>query len=338
MYSFPSGLHGNTLGGVGKVIGFCRDPALKYNPKILGFSSYWLRVLRNIEVRGIIISTSESTGTSRLSWRSMGKHCQTSSLVVLMHVSFVENASARMDLARLTSDWEKVPFSWIRHWLNSTRCKRWSLDSWRSVYLSPWRTKKLKIMFTSLTNDNTSLLVRGANATSFFTNESYTEKCLKNWGSFCDTWTEKSKQTTTKWELATLGMMGRCRVPIGTLWFYGLPITSNCNSTIRYHINGNHLRHYMQTKRGWSDFTWNHIDFGLFGQQYKRLRPHHQITHMKRAHGQLPGVTGRSSNNLVTRCLRSATKHVVGRPSKAFITCPSPAPSVGNWELRGYST
>ena len=44
----------------------------------------------------------------------------------------------------------------------------------------------------------------------------------------------------------------------------------------------------MQAKHGWSDSTWNQIDFSLFGQHFKRLRPHHQVTHMKRVHGQLP--------------------------------------------------
>ena len=57
--------------------------------------------------------------------------------------------------------------------------------------------KVLKKMFTLFTYDITSLL-EGENATSFFTNESYTEMCLKKYGSFGDTQTEKSKQTTKK--------------------------------------------------------------------------------------------------------------------------------------------
>ena len=68
----------------------------------------------------------------------------------------------------------------------------------------------------------------------------------------------------------------------------GVTITSQFDANIRFHVNGYHLRRYMQDKQSWSDSIWNDIDFHLFGQHTKRLRPHHQVTHMKRVHGQLP--------------------------------------------------
>ena len=68
----------------------------------------------------------------------------------------------------------------------------------------------------------------------------------------------------------------------------GIPLTSHFDSCIRFHINGYHIRQYMQQRHAWSDATWEDIDFALFGQHFKRLRQNHQITHMKRVHGQLP--------------------------------------------------
>ncbi|KAI2498313.1 hypothetical protein MHU86_16183 [Fragilaria crotonensis] len=73
----------------------------------------------------------------------------------------------------------------------------------------------------------------------------------------------------------------------------GKRLTSQFDSCIRYHINGYHLRRYMQERHAWSDCTWEDIDFHLFGQHFKRLPPHLQVTHMKRVHGQLPLGTRR---------------------------------------------
>ena len=57
---------------------------------------------------------------------------------------------------------------------------------------------------------------------------------------------------------------------------------------IHYHINGYHLKQYMQERKKWDDNTWNMIDFGSFGQHFKRLAPAQQIRHMKLVHDQLP--------------------------------------------------
>jgi hypothetical protein len=75
---------------------------------------------------------------------------------------------------------------------------------------------------------------------------------------------------------------------VASISINGRRLTSKYDSCIRYHINGYHLRRYMQHTHMWSDHTWDDVDFGLFGQHFRRLRPHHQVTHMKRVHGQLP--------------------------------------------------
>ena len=73
-----------------------------------------------------------------------------------------------------------------------------------------------------------------------------------------------------------------------SIQIHGRQIMSQYDSCIRYHVNGYHLRQSMQDKHSWSDSTWEDVDFGLFGQHFRRRRPHHQVTHMKRVHDQLP--------------------------------------------------
>ncbi|KAI2494170.1 hypothetical protein MHU86_20364 [Fragilaria crotonensis] len=68
----------------------------------------------------------------------------------------------------------------------------------------------------------------------------------------------------------------------------GRRLTSKYDSCIRYQINGYHLRRYMQQTHMWSDQTWDDVDFGLFGQHFRRLRPSHQVTHMKESMDSYP--------------------------------------------------
>ena len=65
-------------------------------------------------------------------------------------------------------------------------------------------------------------------------------------------------------------------------------LTGQFDECIRYHVNGYHLRRYMQDQNGWSDDVWNMIDLQLFGKHYCRLSPRHQITRTKFVHDQLP--------------------------------------------------
>jgi hypothetical protein len=61
----------------------------------------------------------------------------------------------------------------------------------------------------------------------------------------------------------------------------GQQITSQYDKCIRYHINGYHLRQYLQRRRQWSDIVWESIDFDLCGKHYRRLSFSRQIQHMK---------------------------------------------------------
>ena len=56
---------------------------------------------------------------------------------------------------------------------------------------------------------------------------------------------------------------------------------------IWFHVNGYHLRQHVQKKQGWSDSVWESVDFYLFGNYFRRLRPHQQATWMKLVHDQL---------------------------------------------------
>ncbi|KAI2489451.1 hypothetical protein MHU86_25142 [Fragilaria crotonensis] len=88
----------------------------------------------------------------------------------------------------------------------------------------------------------------------------------------------------------------------------GVRVTSQYDDCIRYHVNGYHLRRYMQEKKQWSDITWNDIDFELFGTHFRRLTAAQQIHQMKAVHDQLPLGT--------TRYKRSSV------PSPSLKLCP----------------
>ena len=68
----------------------------------------------------------------------------------------------------------------------------------------------------------------------------------------------------------------------------GERVTSQYDDSIRFHVNGYHLRQYVQEKQGWSDRIWDSVDFHTFGQHFRRLRPQQQARWMKFIHSQLP--------------------------------------------------
>ncbi|KAI2494260.1 hypothetical protein MHU86_20278 [Fragilaria crotonensis] len=68
----------------------------------------------------------------------------------------------------------------------------------------------------------------------------------------------------------------------------GLRINNHFDDSIRYHINGYHLRQYLQEQHSWSDSTWQEIDFSIFGKFFRRSSPSKQIRHTKFVHDQLP--------------------------------------------------
>lgn len=61
----------------------------------------------------------------------------------------------------------------------------------------------------------------------------------------------------------------------------GKRLTAQYDECIRFHINGYHLKQYMQERKKWDKDTWNMIDMGSFGQHFKQLTPSQQVSHMK---------------------------------------------------------
>ena len=70
-------------------------------------------------------------------------------------------------------------------------------------------------------------------------------------------------------------------------------LTGQYDDIIRYHVNGYHLRRYLQEKKKWSDAVWDTIDVQAFGTHYHRLPLRQQITRTKFVHEQLPVGTRR---------------------------------------------
>jgi hypothetical protein len=68
----------------------------------------------------------------------------------------------------------------------------------------------------------------------------------------------------------------------------GRRLTGHFDATIRYHINGYHLRLRMQNKFGWSDKVWHEIDHHRFGQHFRSLPPTQQVRRMKFVHNCQP--------------------------------------------------
>jgi hypothetical protein len=68
----------------------------------------------------------------------------------------------------------------------------------------------------------------------------------------------------------------------------GRRLTSNIDSSIRYHVNGYHVRLYLQKRHSWSDQVWNTVDMWLFGRHFTKLTPSQQVSHLKFVHDQQP--------------------------------------------------
>jgi hypothetical protein len=57
---------------------------------------------------------------------------------------------------------------------------------------------------------------------------------------------------------------------------------------IRYHFNGSYLKEFLTKKHGWSESTWDAIDFSAFGRHFKSLSGAKRIQHMKLVHDLQP--------------------------------------------------
>ena len=73
-----------------------------------------------------------------------------------------------------------------------------------------------------------------------------------------------------------------------SFYINGVPVVSQFDACVRYHVNGYHYRRYVQDKFGWSDAIWDSIDFYNFGHHLKRLSPGHRSQHLKFLHDYLP--------------------------------------------------
>ena len=73
-----------------------------------------------------------------------------------------------------------------------------------------------------------------------------------------------------------------------SIYINGKPVISQFDANIRFHINGYHLRQYVQQANGWNDQTWDDIDFYNLGTHLKRLSPSHHTQQIKLIHDYLP--------------------------------------------------
>ena len=75
---------------------------------------------------------------------------------------------------------------------------------------------------------------------------------------------------------------------ITTLYINGVPVTSQYDDSVRFHINGYHQRRQIQQTEKWTDAAWDSVDFYTFGCHFRRLRPSHRTQHFKYIHNLLP--------------------------------------------------
>ena len=73
-----------------------------------------------------------------------------------------------------------------------------------------------------------------------------------------------------------------------SLYINGNQTTSQYDDCIRFHINGYHLRQYVQEHNHWDNRTWKSVDFYTFGRYFKTLRPSDRIHQLKLVNDQLP--------------------------------------------------
>ena len=66
----------------------------------------------------------------------------------------------------------------------------------------------------------------------------------------------------------------------------GQRIPSQYDNPIRFHVNGYHLRQYLQERHGWTDKVWQEVDFPRFSQHLKRHPLTKSISHLTFVHDQ----------------------------------------------------
>jgi hypothetical protein len=73
-----------------------------------------------------------------------------------------------------------------------------------------------------------------------------------------------------------------------SIYLNGIPVLNHFDEQVRFHVNSYHQRQYMQDRNGWSDTTWNDVDFHSLGIHLKQLSPGHRPQHIKLLHDLLP--------------------------------------------------
>lgn len=68
----------------------------------------------------------------------------------------------------------------------------------------------------------------------------------------------------------------------------GEHLTRHFNSMLSFHINGYHLRQYMQHRFAWSDTSCTGINHYLFGLHFRSINPNQQVKRMKFVYDQQP--------------------------------------------------
>ncbi|KAI2497542.1 hypothetical protein MHU86_16945 [Fragilaria crotonensis] len=61
----------------------------------------------------------------------------------------------------------------------------------------------------------------------------------------------------------------------------GVRVVGQEEASSRYHINGYHLRQYIQSRQKWTNQVWDRTDLEVFGTFHNRLSPSAQIAHTK---------------------------------------------------------
>ncbi|KAI2498729.1 hypothetical protein MHU86_15740 [Fragilaria crotonensis] len=66
-----------------------------------------------------------------------------------------------------------------------------------------------------------------------------------------------------------------------TISVNGVRLVSQIESCLRFHINGYHLRSYVQSKHKWTNSIWDRIDVEAYGRFHRRLSPSAQVAQTK---------------------------------------------------------
>lgn len=66
-----------------------------------------------------------------------------------------------------------------------------------------------------------------------------------------------------------------------SIWIQGVKQVSQVENCVRYHINGYHLRTYLQSRHEWTNEVWDAIDLRMLGQFCRSLTPGRQTAQTK---------------------------------------------------------